>query len=168
MAESNGKDHGINGSEHSVETKEHGCFDFLAKNEGKTKHDVVMDETRKENKEDLTRLHSQTSSSSDDEFEGERKKNKTTLEDSKNGDDGKDIEVVNVDEKKGFLENIKAHLPGHHKKTEEDIVTPEATQDTNNEKSQENETKEKKGILEKIKEKLHKNDEDKHVEKKEN
>nr|GEV49466.1 phosphoprotein ECPP44-like [Tanacetum cinerariifolium] len=167
MAESNCKDHGINGSEHSVETKEHGCFDILA-NEGKTKHDTVMDETRKENKEDLTRLHSQTSSSSDDEFEGERKKNKTTLEDSKNGDYGKDIEVVNVDEKKGFLENIKAHLPGHHKKTEEGVVTPEATHETNHENFQENETKEKKGILEKIKEKLHKNDEEKLVEKKEN
>nr|XP_043631869.1 dehydrin ERD14-like [Erigeron canadensis] len=160
MAESKGKDHEIGDSNHLVDqTKEPACFDLL----GKTKHDVLMEEPQKENKEDLRRLHSQSSSPDDEELESERKKNK------KDDDHENDIQVVDVvvdvHEKKGFLDNIKAHLHGQHKTEEGNLISEEKRHIDGSPKK---ETKEKKGILEKIKEKLHKNGEGELEEKKDN
>ncbi|XP_062098996.1 dehydrin COR47-like [Humulus lupulus] len=172
---------------------------------------VNEEEKMKPNPEKLHRSHSSSSSSSDEEeCEGEEKKKKKkekkglkeTLKEKFSGEDKKEEEqhhhvdtsvpiehegqvhhttheahgytttetVVspgNPEEKKGFLEKIKDKLPGQHKK--EDVVAtspapppgvvhhdqPYSSHETTTTATHhEGEAKEKKGILEKIKEKL--------------
>ncbi|XP_062079159.1 phosphoprotein ECPP44-like isoform X2 [Humulus lupulus] len=229
MAEEN-KSHDYEAS--SVETKDRGLFDFLKKDDHHdealssefsekvkvSEHEPVKysehepvnyfnaeetvneEEKMKPNPEKLHRSHSSSSSSSDEEeCEGEEKKEKKglkeTLKEKFSGEDKKEEEqhhhvdtsvpieheahgytttetVVspgNPEEKKGFLEKIKDKLPGQHKK--EDVVVvatspapppgvvhhdqPYSSHETTTTATHhEGEAKEKKGILEKIKEKL--------------
>lgn len=143
--------------------------------EGEKKHSLL---------EKLHRSDSSSSSSSEEEGEdGEKRKKKKKEKkglkekiEEKIGDDHhkeedtsvpvEKVEVVETahahpEEKKGFLDKIKEKLPGH-KKTEEATHTPPppsppavASSEYHGEGAHhEGEAKEKKGILEKIKEKL--------------
>lgn len=175
---------------------------------------VNEEEKMNPNPAKLHRSHSSSSSSSDEEeCEGEEKKKKKkkgikeTLKEKFSGEDKKEEEKVhqhhvdtsvpiehevqahhtthegphgytstetvvtpvpNPEEKKGFLEKIKDKLPGQHKKEEEVAVVtspaappppvhhdqPHYSSSHDHDDHHEGEPKEKKGILEKIKEKL--------------
>lgn len=69
--------------------------------------------------------------------------------------------VAQPEEKKGFLDKIKEKLPGQHKKTEEAAVAPPpvviecyAAEESSQAVNEADQPKEKKGFLEKIKEKI--------------
>lgn len=72
--------------------------------------------------------------------------------------------VAQPEEKKGFLDKIKEKLPGQHKKTEEAVVAPPppppvviecyAAEESSQAGHEADQPKEKKGFLEKIKEKI--------------
>jgi len=176
-----------------TEIKDRGVFDFLG---GKKKdeehkpqeeaistefgHKVTLyeapsetkveDEGEKKHTSLLEKLHrSDSSSSSSSEEEGEdgekRKKKKEKKKKEDTSVPVEKVEVVDVttgtEEKKGFLDKIKEKLPGGHKKAE-DVTTPppvvaapvhtETTATTTTTST--GHEGEKKGILEKIKEKL--------------
>nr|AAT06600.2 dehydrin [Lupinus albus] len=133
--------------------------------------------------EKIHRSNSSSSSSSDEEEIGEdgekkkKKKEKKGLkekikekithdddkEEKKHEDTTVPVEKIEVDpeHQKGFLEKIKDKLPGQHKKTDEVAVPPasstvygDAHTETDAAVAHEGEAKEKKGLLEKIKEKI--------------
>ncbi|OIW06231.1 hypothetical protein TanjilG_03856 [Lupinus angustifolius] len=134
--------------------------------------------------EKLHRSDSSSSSSSDEEEIGEdgekrkKKKEKKGLkekikekithdddkEEKKHEDTTVPVEKVEVDpeHQKGFLDKIKEKLPGQHKKTDEVAVPPASstvyggahTETDAGVAHHEGEAKEKKGLLEKIKEKI--------------
>jgi len=123
--------------------------------------------------EKFHRSDSASSSSSSDEEEGKEKKDKKKkkgLKEKHEEDTSVPIEkceeeaVAQPEEKKGFLDKIKEKLPGQHKKTEEAAVTPTpptpvviecyAAEESSQAAHEADQPKEKKGFLEKIKEKI--------------
>ncbi|KAI8549349.1 hypothetical protein RHMOL_Rhmol06G0018300 [Rhododendron molle] len=200
---------GVKTEEVPVETTDRGLFDFMAVKqkeecceEIKTTHHVEPEdevigaefeklhvsepkvEEHKDQEEKkgslLEKFHrsdSASSSSSSDEEEGEEKKKekkkkkelkeKKEKEEKHEEDTSVPIEkceeeaVAQPEEKKGFLDKIKEKLPGQHKKTEEAAVAPPpvviecyAAEESSPAGHEADQPKEKKGFLEKIKEKI--------------
>ncbi|KAK9677497.1 hypothetical protein RND81_11G147000 [Saponaria officinalis] len=155
-----------------------GLFDCFGKKE---EEDEDIPKTEAQHKSSLLdklhRSNNSTSSSSDEEVEedgvkirkpkkkGLTEKIKEKLPGHKN-EAATNAEEMHPDEKKGFLEKIKEKLPGHHK--DEAVITPHPTsspvpvpapphcQSDGHCGGEDgvHEQQEKKGILEKIKEKL--------------
>ncbi|KAL0334529.1 UNVERIFIED_CONTAM: hypothetical protein Sradi_4664800 [Sesamum radiatum] len=174
-----------------AEAKDRGCFDFMRKKEDKAQEDLVMtdmnaakqstDEEKHTLMDELQRTHTHSSSSSEEEVEegGERKKKKKKglkeaikekLSGDKEGEENEhkdtcvpmekcneeNAEAAFPGEKKGFLEKIKENSLASTTRMKRmfKFYLHLTTADSN--------SKEKKGIMDKIKEKLpghHKNDE---------
>ncbi|XP_058220590.1 phosphoprotein ECPP44 [Rhododendron vialii] len=168
---------------HHVEEKDEVIgaeFEKLHVSEAEPKVEEHKDQEEKKGSllEKFHRSDSASSSSSSDEEEGgekkEKKKKKKGLKEKKEKEEKHEEDtsvpiekceeeaVAQPEEKKGFLDKIKEKLPGQHKKTEEAVVAPPppvmvecyAAEESSQAGHEADQPKEKKGFLEKIKEKI--------------
>lgn len=118
------------------------------------------DEEKKKKKKEKKGLKEKLKEKISGEKEGEKHED-TTVPVEKLDEVPHHQEQAHPEEKKGFLDKIKEKLPGQHKKPEDQVPSPppaashhveHVTAETHD--PHEGETKEKKGIFEKIKEKL--------------